>query len=37
LRELLAKEFLFRGPSDRTFFVNVQLMFDGDRLAFVNG
>ena len=37
LRELLGKEFLYRSPSDGVFFVNVQFMFNGDRLAFVKG
>ncbi len=35
VRELLAKEFLFRSPSDGVFFVNIRFMFNGDRLAFV--
>jgi hypothetical protein len=37
LRELLNREFLFRSPSDGVFFVNIQFMFNGDRLAFVKG
>lgn len=35
LKELLQKEFLFRSPMDGTFFVNIQYMFNGNRLAFV--
>lgn len=35
LRELLDRQFLFRSPSDGVFFVNIQYMFNGDRLAFV--
>lgn len=35
VRELLAKEFLYRSPSDGVFFVNIRFMFNGDRLAFV--
>jgi len=35
MRELLDKEFLYRSPSDGTFFVNIRYMFNGDRLAFV--
>jgi hypothetical protein len=37
LRELLEKEFLFRSPNPGLFFVNIRFMFNGDRLAFVNG
>ena len=37
LRELLEKEFLFRSPFPGMFFVNIRFMFNGDRLAFVNG
>jgi hypothetical protein len=37
LRELLDREFLFRSPYDGLFFVNIQYMFNGDRLAFVKG
>lgn len=37
LRELLQKEFLFRSPFPGMFFVNIRFMFNGDRLAFVNG
>lgn len=37
LRELLDKEFIFRSPYDGTFFVNIRLKFNGDRLAFVKG
>ncbi len=37
LRELLEKEFLFRSPFAGKFFVNIRFMFNGDRLAFVNG
>jgi hypothetical protein len=35
LRELLDREFLYRSPSEGLFFVNIQYMFNGDRLAFV--
>ena len=35
LRELLEREFLFRSPFGGVFFVNIQYMFNGDRLAFV--
>jgi len=35
VRELLAKEFLYRSPSDGVFFLNIRFMFNGDRLAFV--
>ncbi|HEV3237899.1 MAG TPA: hypothetical protein VGZ25_12980 [Gemmataceae bacterium] len=35
VRELLKKEFLFRSPIDRVFFVNIRFMFNGDCLAFV--
>ena len=35
LRELLDRQFLFRSPSEGVFFVNIQYMFNGDRLAFV--
>jgi hypothetical protein len=35
LRELLEKEFLYRSTSDGVFFINIQFMFNGDRLAFV--
>ena len=35
VRELLAKEFLYRSPSDGVYFVNIKFMFNGDRLAFV--
>jgi hypothetical protein len=34
---MLAKGFLFRSPFDRTFFVNIRFLFNGDRLAFVKG
>ena len=37
LKELLNKGFLFRSPIDGIFFVNIQFMFNGDRLAFVKG
>jgi hypothetical protein len=37
LRDLLEKKFIFHSPVDRVFFVNIQYMFNGDRLAFVNG
>ena len=37
LRELLEREFIFRSPADGVFFVNIRYMFNGDRLAFVNG
>jgi hypothetical protein len=37
LRELLEKKFLFRSPAESVFFVNIQYMFNGDRLAFVKG
>lgn len=37
LKELLDKEFIYRSPSDGVFFVNIQFMFNGDRLAFVKG
>src|ERR1017187_6734061 len=36
LRELLEKEFLYRSTSDGVFFINIQYMFNGDRLAFVD-
>jgi hypothetical protein len=35
VRELLAKEFLYRTTSDGVFFVNIRFLFNGDRLAFV--
>ena len=35
VRELLAKEFLYRTTSGGVFFVNIRFMFNGDRLAFV--
>jgi hypothetical protein len=35
LRELLDRQFLYRSPSEGVFFVNIQYMFNGDRLAFV--
>ena len=35
LRELLDREFLYRSPSEGLFFLNIQYMFNGDRLAFV--
>ena len=37
LRELLAKEFLFRSTNPGLFFVNIRFMFNGDRLAFIKG
>lgn len=37
LKELFAKEFLFRSPNPGLFFVNIRFMFNGDRLAFVKG
>ena len=37
LRELFAKEFLFRSTNPGLFFVNIRFMFNGDRLAFVKG
>lgn len=37
LRELLDKEFIFRSAEDGIFFVNIRYMFNGNRLAFVNG
>ena len=37
VRELLEKQFIFRSFSDNLFFVNIQFMFNGDRLAFVKG
>lgn len=37
LRELLAKEFVFRSTNPGLFFVNIRFMFNGDRLAFVKG
>jgi hypothetical protein len=37
LRELLEHEFLFRSPVEGVFFVNIQFMFNGDRLGFVKG
>lgn len=37
LRELLEKEFIFRSTNPGLFFVNIQFMFNGDRLAFVKG
>jgi perosamine synthetase len=35
LRELLEKHFIFRSPYGGVFFVNIQYIFNGDRLAFV--
>jgi len=35
LRELLEKEFLYRSTSDGVFFININYLFNGDRLAFV--
>lgn len=35
LRELLDRKFLFRSVVEGIFFVNIQYMFNGDRLAFV--
>ena len=37
LKELFAKEFLFRSTNPGLFFVNIRFMFNGDRLAFVKG
>jgi hypothetical protein len=37
LRELLEKKFLFHSPYGGVFFVNIQYIFNGDRLAFVQG
>ena len=37
LKDLLDKEFLFRSPYDGTFFVNIRFLFNGDRLAFIEG
>ena len=37
LAELLSKKFIFRSPIDGIFYVNIQYMFNGDRLAFIKG
>jgi hypothetical protein len=37
LRELLEKEYIFRSPNPGLFFVNVRVIFNGDRLALVKG
>lgn len=37
LKELLERKFLFRSPNPGMFWVNIQYMFNGDRLAFVQG
>lgn len=37
LRELLDLEFLYRSPTEGVFFVNIRYLFNGDRLAFVQG
>ena len=37
MNDLLSKNFLFRSPTEGVFFVNIQYMFNGDRLAFVKG
>jgi hypothetical protein len=37
LRELLDHEILYRSRSDGVFYVDIQCMFNGDRLAFVKG
>jgi hypothetical protein len=37
VRELLDREILYRSPADGVFFVDIQCMFNGDRLAFVKG
>lgn len=37
IRELLEREFIFLSPTNNTFFVNINYMFNGDRLAFVKG
>jgi hypothetical protein len=37
LRELIDRGFLFRSENPTLFWVNVQFMFNGDRLAFVKG
>lgn len=37
LRELLEREVLYRSPFEGTFFVDINCMFNGDRLAFVKG
>jgi hypothetical protein len=37
MKQLLEKEFIFRTPAEGVFFVNIQYMFNGDRLAFIKG
>jgi hypothetical protein len=37
LRQLLEREFLYESLVDGVYFVNITYMFNGDRLAFVNG
>lgn len=37
LKELLERQFLFRSPNPGLYWVNIQFMFNGDRLAFVKG
>lgn len=37
MRELLAREFLYRSPYAGVFWVNIRYMFNGDRLAFIKG
>ena len=37
VRELLKHEIIYRSPHDGTFFVDINCMFNGDRLAFVKG
>jgi hypothetical protein len=36
VRELLKHEFLFRSPTEGVFFVNIQYMFNGDRIGFAH-
>lgn len=37
VRELLEREIIYRSPSEGVFFVDINCMFNGDRLAFVKG
>jgi hypothetical protein len=37
LHDLLDREIIFRSSSDNFFFINIRYVFNGDRLAFVNG
>lgn len=37
LHDLLEREILYRSCSDNLFFINIQYVFNGDRIAFVNG